>query len=159
MKRFHVHVSVDDLAKNIRFYSALFAQEATLVKEDYAKWMLNDPRINFAISRRGSPAGINHLGLQVEGDEELSEIHARLEKAEGQIVSEEGGKLLLRPVGQTLDHRSPRHCLGNLPVSWQRAALQWRGTRREYERHGRGVRLLRAGSGGAGSRPNRGQGS
>ena len=90
MKRFHVHVSVDDLAKNIRFYSALFAQEATLVKEDYAKWMLNDPRINFAISRRGSPAGINHLGLQVEGDEELSEIHARLEKAEGQIVSEEG---------------------------------------------------------------------
>jgi lactoylglutathione lyase len=90
MKRFHVHVAVDDLAKNIRFYSTVFAQEPTVVKEDYAKWMLEDPRVNFAISQRGSSAGINHLGLQVESDEELSEIHARLEKADGQIVSEEG---------------------------------------------------------------------
>ena len=81
MKRFHVHVSVDDLAKNIQFYSAVFAQEPTVVKDDYAKWMLEDPRVNFAISQRGAQAGLNHLGLQVESDAELSEIHARLEKA------------------------------------------------------------------------------
>lgn len=63
MKRFHVHVSVDDLAANVRFYSALFQAEPTVLKDDYAKWMLDDPRINFAVSQRGSDTGVDHLGL------------------------------------------------------------------------------------------------
>jgi catechol 2,3-dioxygenase-like lactoylglutathione lyase family enzyme len=90
MKRFHVHVAVDDLQQSIRFYSQLFAAEPSVVKTDYAKWMLDDPRINFAISHRGGAAGINHLGFQVENNAELEEVHARLEKADGAIVAEEG---------------------------------------------------------------------
>ena len=68
MKRFHVHVAVEDLAQSMRFYSSLFAAEPTVVKDDYAKWMLDDPRVNFAISQRGQKPGVNHLGLQVESD-------------------------------------------------------------------------------------------
>lgn len=90
MKRFHVHVAVDDLARSIRFYSSVFATEPSVLKDDYAKWMLDDPRINFAISKRGQTPGINHLGLQVDSDDELQEIHGRLEKADGEIVSEQG---------------------------------------------------------------------
>jgi catechol 2,3-dioxygenase-like lactoylglutathione lyase family enzyme len=71
MKRFHVHIAVDDLAKSIRFYSSVFAVGPSVLKEDYAKWMLEDPRINFAISKRGQKPGINHLGLQLESDKEL----------------------------------------------------------------------------------------
>ena len=71
MKRLHVHVSVDDLTKSIQFYSTLFAAEPTVTKDDYAKWMLEDPRINFAISQRGGKVGINHLGFQVDSDAEL----------------------------------------------------------------------------------------
>ena len=67
MKRLHVHVSVDDLAQSIRFYSTLFAAEPTVLQDDYAKWMLDDPRVNFAISKRGGGvAGISHLGIQAE---------------------------------------------------------------------------------------------
>jgi catechol 2,3-dioxygenase-like lactoylglutathione lyase family enzyme len=88
MKRFHVHVGVADLAQSIRFYSALFASEPSVVKSDYAKWMLDDPRINFAISQRGSGAGVNHLGLQVDDAEELEQVHERLKGAEGAIVAE-----------------------------------------------------------------------
>jgi hypothetical protein len=87
MKRFHVHVGVTDLNQSIRFYSQLFASEPAVVKPDYAKWMLDDPRINFAISQRGS-TGINHLGLQVDSDSELEEVHGRLEGAEGSILAE-----------------------------------------------------------------------
>ena len=72
MKRFHVHVAVDDLAQSTRFYSALFSAQPAVEKSDYAKWMLDDPRINFAISQRGSEPGINHLGFQVESDDELA---------------------------------------------------------------------------------------
>lgn len=84
MKRFHVHVSVADLQASIRFYSALFAAQPTLVKEDYAKWMLDDPRLNFAISSRGaaSDPGVDHLGFQVETEDELADMHARLAAAE-----------------------------------------------------------------------------
>lgn len=89
MKRFHVHVSVEDIPASIRFYSALFAAEPGVVKSDYAKWMLEDPRINFAISKRGSEAGIRHLGIQVENREELSEVYERLRVAE-RPVQEEG---------------------------------------------------------------------
>jgi catechol 2,3-dioxygenase-like lactoylglutathione lyase family enzyme len=74
MKRFHVHVSVDDLDANVRFYSGMFGAPPTVLQPDYAKWMVDDPRINFAISKRGSAPGIDHLGVQVESDEELSAL-------------------------------------------------------------------------------------
>ena len=87
MKRLHVHVSVDDLAQSTRFYSTLFAAEPTVVKDDYVKWMLEDPRVNFAISTRpGRTAGISHLGIQAEDEAELAEVHDRLTRAERPIV-------------------------------------------------------------------------
>jgi catechol 2,3-dioxygenase-like lactoylglutathione lyase family enzyme len=76
MKRFHVHVSVEDLDTNIRFYSTVFGAPPTVRKADYAKWMMEDPRVNFAISRRGAKAGVDHLGLQVESDEALDQTGA-----------------------------------------------------------------------------------
>jgi hypothetical protein len=79
MKRFHVHVAVDNLADSIRFYAAMFAAEPMVQKSDYAKWMLDDPRINFAISQRGAETGVNHLGIQVESDDELTQMQSRLE--------------------------------------------------------------------------------
>ena len=90
MKRFHIHVAVADLGQSIRFYSQLFASEPAVVKPDDAKWMLDDPRINFAISHRAGEPGVNHLGLQVDTGDELEEIHGRLEQAEGAIVAEDG---------------------------------------------------------------------
>jgi catechol 2,3-dioxygenase-like lactoylglutathione lyase family enzyme len=71
MKRFHVHVAVNDLKQSIRFYSALFDAAPSVAKEDYAKWMLDDPRVNFAISTRAAKAGLDHLGIQAEDGEEL----------------------------------------------------------------------------------------
>ena len=88
MKRLHVHVSVEDLAKSIQFYSTLFAAEPTVIKDDYAKWMLEDPRVNFAISKRGDEAGIRHLGIQVEDRAELSDVYSRLQRAEAPILEE-----------------------------------------------------------------------
>jgi catechol 2,3-dioxygenase-like lactoylglutathione lyase family enzyme len=88
MKRFHVHVGVRDLPASIRFYSALFATPPTVTKPDYAKWMLDDPRINFAISQRGSHHGVNHLGLQVDEESELEEIRGRLDAAGAAVVEE-----------------------------------------------------------------------
>ncbi len=82
MKRFHVHVAVDDLAANIRFYSIVFGAPPTVQKSDYAKWMLEDPRLNFAISQRGLKAGVDHLGLQVESDDELADLRAQVGSAE-----------------------------------------------------------------------------
>jgi catechol 2,3-dioxygenase-like lactoylglutathione lyase family enzyme len=90
MKRLHVHVAVDDLPKSIHFYSAMFAAEPTVVKPDYAKWMLDDPRVNFAISQRGSAPGLTHLGVQVESAEELSEMYARLQKLQTDVIEENG---------------------------------------------------------------------
>jgi catechol 2,3-dioxygenase-like lactoylglutathione lyase family enzyme len=91
MKRLHVHVSVDDLAQSIRFYSTVFSAEPSVVKDDYAKWMLDDPRVNFAIStvsvnRPGGVAGISHLGIQAEDETELAEVFDRLTRAERPIV-------------------------------------------------------------------------
>jgi catechol 2,3-dioxygenase-like lactoylglutathione lyase family enzyme len=88
MKRLHVHLSVDDLDESARFYSALFAAEPTVRKSDYAKWMLDDPRVNFAISARGRKAGIEHLGIQAEDEAELGVIFERLARANGPIVDE-----------------------------------------------------------------------
>jgi lactoylglutathione lyase len=91
MKRFHVHVAVPDLQQSIRFYSTMFGAEPSVVKPDYAKWMLEDPRVNFAISQRdGSRAGVNHLGFQVDSDAELGEISTRLETAGSNVLEERG---------------------------------------------------------------------
>jgi catechol 2,3-dioxygenase-like lactoylglutathione lyase family enzyme len=78
MKRFHVHVVVDDLDASIRFYSTVFGASPTVVKPDYAKWMVNEPRVNFAISKRGGAAGIDHLGIQVDSDEELAALREQV---------------------------------------------------------------------------------
>jgi hypothetical protein len=88
MKRLHVHVAVDDLALSIRFYTALFAAPPSVAKPDYAKWMLDDPRVNFAISQRGAAAGLDHLGIQVETADELREVYGRLKAAERPVLEE-----------------------------------------------------------------------
>jgi hypothetical protein len=91
MKRFHMHVAVADLAANIRFYSQLFGVAPSVEKPDYAKWMLDDPRINFAISMRGAKPGVDHIGLQVESDEELAQLKTRYEAADASAITSETG--------------------------------------------------------------------
>jgi len=88
MKRLHVHVAVDDLQRSITFYSALFAAQPAVTKPDYAKWMLDDPRVNFAISTRGRQPGLDHLGIQAENAEELQEIYGRLQAAGGEVIEQ-----------------------------------------------------------------------
>jgi len=82
MKRFHVHVSVDDLDANVRFYSTVFGAPPTVLKPDYAKWMMEDPRANFAISKRGIKPGVDHLGVQVESETELAALRQQVAAAE-----------------------------------------------------------------------------
>jgi catechol 2,3-dioxygenase-like lactoylglutathione lyase family enzyme len=88
MKRFHVHVSVDDLEESIRFYSTLFGTPPSRHEHDYAKWMLDDPRVNFAISSRGRDAGLQHLGIQADDQRELDEIAARAAAATDSVLVE-----------------------------------------------------------------------
>jgi catechol 2,3-dioxygenase-like lactoylglutathione lyase family enzyme len=89
MKRFHVHLGVENLDASIRFYTSLFAAEPTVLKSDYAKWMLDDPRVNFAISSNGHAArGIEHVGIQAESPVELAEVYARLQAADRPVVEE-----------------------------------------------------------------------
>jgi catechol 2,3-dioxygenase-like lactoylglutathione lyase family enzyme len=88
MKRLHIHASVKDLAASIRFYKTLFGAEPALTKTDYAKWMLDDPRVNFAISTHRQPVGVNHLGFQVDTDEELRGMRAQLEAADSRMLEE-----------------------------------------------------------------------
>jgi predicted enzyme related to lactoylglutathione lyase len=88
MKRLHIHVAVDNLNQSIGFYSSLFAAEPSVVKLDYAKWMLDDPRVNFAISARGRAPGLDHLGIQVESKDELNEVYARLRRAGGKVIEQ-----------------------------------------------------------------------
>jgi catechol 2,3-dioxygenase-like lactoylglutathione lyase family enzyme len=88
MKRFHVHVAVRDLGDSVRFYSTLFARGPSVLKPDYAKWMLDDPRVNFAISQQGEALGIRHLGIEVEDEAELADVYARLERAERPVLEE-----------------------------------------------------------------------
>ncbi len=90
MKRFHVHVAVHDLQQSIRFYSALFAAQPAVLKDDYAKWMLDDPRVNFAISTRANKAGLDHLGIQAESGDELEEIGTRLAQADVSTTPQKG---------------------------------------------------------------------
>jgi catechol 2,3-dioxygenase-like lactoylglutathione lyase family enzyme len=81
MKRMHIHISVDDLGRSVEFYSTLFGNEPAVLKHDYAKWMLDDPTVNLAISQRGQLAGVDHLGIQVETDDELRDLANRLKTA------------------------------------------------------------------------------
>ena len=88
MKRLHVNVGVADLGRSIRFYSSLFGANPTVVKSDYAKWMLEDPRVNFAITSRGARKGIDHLGIQVESPGELRDVYDRLKAAEAPLIDQ-----------------------------------------------------------------------
>jgi hypothetical protein len=119
MKRLHVHVSVDDLAQSIRFYSVLFAAEPTVLKDDYAKWMLDDPRVNFAISTgcrpAGHAAGFSHLGIQAEDETELAEVYGRLCQAERPIVEQTATTCCYAKSDKAVDRRPPGCALGNLP--------------------------------------------
>lgn len=128
MKRFHVHVSVDDLSKNIRFYSAMFGVPPTVEKPDYAKWMLDDPRINFAISQRGGAVGVNHLGLQVESEEDLKTLRTEVDSADIQARDEAGANCCYAksdkywvqdPQGIAWE---TFHTLGDIPVFGEHAA-------------------------------------
>lgn len=88
MKRLHVHVAVRDLVESIQFYVTLFGSEPTVRKDNYAKWLLDDPRVNFAISTRGHTTGVDHLGIQVDDATELHEVAARLQEAQRPIVEQ-----------------------------------------------------------------------
>jgi catechol 2,3-dioxygenase-like lactoylglutathione lyase family enzyme len=90
VKRFHVHVGVHDLSQSIRFYSALFGAQPVVMKDDYAKWQLDDPRVNFAISTRARRAGIDHLGIQAESSAELEDIGIRLAQADVSTLPQKG---------------------------------------------------------------------
>jgi len=122
MKRFHVHLHVDDLDKSIGFYSKLFAAEPSRVEADYAKWMLDDPRVNFAISTRGARAGIDHLGFQTDDAAELAALKARAEAADMALLDEgettccyarSEKHWVTDPQGIAWEHF---HTLGNVPV-------------------------------------------
>ncbi len=88
MKRFHVHVAVENLSQSVRFYSTLFGAPPSVLKLDYAKWMLEDPRVNFAVSQRGGAPGLSHLGIQAENEGELAEVYQRLAAAERPVMEE-----------------------------------------------------------------------
>jgi catechol 2,3-dioxygenase-like lactoylglutathione lyase family enzyme len=88
VKRLHVHVAVESLDESVKFYSALFGSQPSVLKDDYAKWLLEDPRVNFAISARGRAPGVAHLGIQVEARQELAEVASRLRSAEEQLFDE-----------------------------------------------------------------------
>ena len=128
MKRFHVHLHVDDLAKSIGFYSKLFAAEPARLEGDYAKWMLEDPPVNFAISTRGAKAGIDHLGIQTDDSAELAALKARAEAAEMALLDEgettccyarSEKHWVTDPQGIAWEHF---HTLGNIPVFNEAAA-------------------------------------
>lgn len=122
MKRFHVHMHVSDLGQSIAFYSRLFAAPPVRVEKDYAKWMLEDPRVNFAISTRGSQPGLDHLGFQVDGADELAELKDRARSA-GMALLDEGATTccyarsekhwVTDPQGVAWEHF---HTLGKIPV-------------------------------------------
>ncbi|MBN8489467.1 MAG: VOC family protein [Burkholderiales bacterium] len=122
MKRFHVHLHVQDLNASIAFYSRLFAAQPARVEGDYAKWMLDDPRINFAISTRGHASGIDHLGFQADSAEELAELRARAEAADAPLLDEGATTCcyarsdkhwVTDPQGIAWEHY---HTLGDIPV-------------------------------------------
>jgi catechol 2,3-dioxygenase-like lactoylglutathione lyase family enzyme len=89
MKRMHIHIAVKSLADSITFYSKMFGAEPTVLKADYAKWQLEDPKVNFAISARGAAEGLNHLGIQVDAPEGLTEMKTRLDQLQTELIAEE----------------------------------------------------------------------
>lgn len=122
VKRFHVHIHVDDLSRSVAFYSRLFAAEPTRVETDYAKWMLDDPRVNFAISTRGHTPGVDHLGFQVDEAAELAELKARATSADMALLDEGATTCcyarsekhwVTDPQGIAWEHF---HTLGDIPV-------------------------------------------
>src|SRR5688500_9305183 len=121
MKRFHVHVAVHDLKQSIRFYSALFGAQPSVEKEDYAKWMIEDPRVNFAISTRGGKAGLDHLGIQTENSDELEEVGSRLAQADVSVTPQKGASCCYAKSDKywTLDPQGVAwesfHTLGSVP--------------------------------------------
>jgi hypothetical protein len=115
MKRMHVHVAVNDLDHSIGFYSALFAARPAVIKSDYAKWMLDDPRVNFAISTRGREPGLDHLGIQVEDQNELHEGIRPASQGRRCRGRTREYDVLLRQVREILDRRSGRHLVGDVP--------------------------------------------
>ena len=138
MKRLHVHVSVDDLDQSTRFYSTLFAAEPTVVKDDYVKWMLDDPRVNFAISTRpGRAAGISHLGIQAEDETELAEVYRPPQPRRAADRRGQERDLLLRQIRQAMDRRSAGRALGDL-LHLRRKHGVWRGLARQAEGGQRG---------------------
>jgi lactoylglutathione lyase len=148
MKRFHVHLHVDDLGKSIGFYSKLFAAEPARTESDYAKWMLEDPPVNFAISTRGTQTGIDHLGIQTDDAAELAALKARAEAADMAVLDEgqttccyarSEKHWVTDPQGIAWEHF---HTLGNIPVFKEAASPH-------------AVRLLRPGRGGHRQRRDR----
>ena len=128
MKRFHVHVHVDDLGQSIAFYSKMFAAEPTRRESDYAKWMLDDPRINFAISTRGGQPGVDHLGIQTDSAEELVELKDRAKAADLALFDEGESSCcyahsekhwITDPQGVAWEHF---HTLNDIPVFSQQQA-------------------------------------
>ena len=122
MKRFHVHAHVEDLQASIVFYSKMFAAEPTRTESDYAKWMLEDPRLNFAISTRGSKLGVDHLGIQTDTEDELVELKARADAADMTLLdvgetsccyARSDKYWLTDPQGIAWEQF---HTLGNIPV-------------------------------------------
>ena len=122
MKRLHVHVAVHDLQQSIRFYSALFAAQPSVAKDDYAKWMLDDPRVNFAISKRGAKAGLDHLGIQAENEAELEGIGSQLAQADVSTLEQKGASCCYAKSDKywTIDPQGIAwesfHTLGTVPV-------------------------------------------
>lgn len=90
MKRMHIHLSVSDLDSNIKFYTTMFGIESTILESDYAKWRLENPSVNFAISNKGRENGLNHLGLELDSDEELNKVHKRIEENNIESIEEKG---------------------------------------------------------------------
>ena len=127
MKRFHVHVHVEDIGRSIAFYSQMFAAEPARIETDYAKWMLEDPRVNFAISTRGGALGVDHLGLQTDDADELAELKARARAADLSMLDEgtttccyanSEKHWVTDPQGVAWEHF---HTLGNIPVFSEKA--------------------------------------
>ena len=122
MKRFHVHVGVHDLKQSIRFYSALFAAEPIVREGDYAKWLLDDPRVSFAISTRTGATGVDHLGMQAENGAELEELGSRLAQADVSVQAQKGAACCYAKSDKywTLDPQGVAwesfHTLGTVPV-------------------------------------------
>ena len=133
MKRFHVHIRVDDLKASIAFYERLFSAPPTRLESDYAKWMLDDPRVNFAISTRGGQAGLDHLGFQTDTAEELLQLKNQAQNADMALIDEGSTSCcyaqsdkhwITDPQGIAWEHF---HTLGNIPVFHENQAVQASG--------------------------------